>query len=671
MRKILPFLLIASILFTGAKVKEDPKEKTMTKVQDTINRNITLGIRAPEFPQGVDWFNVPRPLTMRGDLKGKIVLIDFWTFCCINCMHVLPDLAKLEKKYPNELVVVGAHSAKFANEKISENIRKSIMRYEVAHPVLNDRDMFLWQQYGVSAWPTLVLVDPRGRLVLQVSGEGNYEALDMAIAELIRIGERDGTVKRGPLELKKESDAMESEMLRFPGKVRAYPDRLIISDSNHNRILVTDLNGQIQEIIGSGEEGWEDGSFSAAQFHHPQGAVLDGDFIYVADTENHLLRRADLKNKTVETIAGTGQKMPGRLVHRKKPYKGLNVPLNSPWDLAVLDGKIYIAMAGAHQIWVYDPNLDSVEQFAGTGAESIKDGPLKSAVFSQPSGITADAEKKLLFVADSEVSAVRMIDLDKKEVRTLVGTGLFDFGDKDGNFDTALFQHGLGVDVSGGKVYFSDTYNDRIKEMDLERKQVKSIFGSGKEGLKDGKGSAAEFYEPGGLSVLGDKIYVADTNNHKIRAADLKTGEVTTLDVRSSDFSRSNTAAKAATTNDRIDETVELPLRSIAGGKDVPLILSVKLPEKFKFTPDAPLNVQMRFASDGKILREEIEKPEKNLPLEESISISGDEKIEIILDIYFCEKKDSALCYFKTVKLIQPLEVKKGGDGEIKIDYAL
>ncbi|MBI4398899.1 MAG: redoxin domain-containing protein [Candidatus Omnitrophica bacterium] len=490
-----------------------------------------LGVRAPEFPQDVDWFNTPHPLGLGKDLKGKVVLIDFWTFCCINCMHVLPDLKRLEKKYSEELVVIGAHSAKFNNEKISENIRKSLMRYEIEHPVFNDHDMILWRASGVSAWPTLLLVDTQGRAVLQVSGEGNYEILDAAIQELIRIGERDGTLKRGVLPLRPEQDQKEAETLRFPGKIRAYPGRLVITDSNHNRIVITDVNGKIEEIIGSGEEGRSDGDFSAAQFHHPQGAILSGDFIYIADTENHLLRRADLKNKIVETIAGTGDGMRTRPMFEGQPQKALRVPLNSPWDVAQLGDFLYIAMAGSHQIWRYDLKKHDIKTYAGTGAESIVDGAIKHSAFSQPSGIVSDGTSRL-YIADSEVSAVRWIDTEKEQVYTLVGTGLFDFGDRDGSFESALFQHGLGVDAAGNKVYFADTYNDRIKELNLETKRVESIFGRGKEGYKDGAAGEAGFFEPGGLSVLDDKIYVADTNNHKIRVCDLKTKQVSTLEIK-------------------------------------------------------------------------------------------------------------------------------------------
>lgn len=664
------FLIICFLLTTGMSKQPAVKGEGMSRIQDAIHRNIQFGVRAPEFPKGLDWFNTPKPLTL-ADLKGKVVLLDFWTFCCINCMHVIPDLKKLEAKYPNELVVVGVHSAKFDNEKISGNIKASILRYELKHPVVNDHEMLLWRQYGVSSWPTIAVLDPEGRVVLQVAGEGNYDILDEAIGELIRIGERDGKLVRGSFELKQESDGMESEMLRFPGKVRAYPDRLIIADSNHNRILVTNLAGEILETIGSGNEGREDGTFAEAQFNHPQGIALDGDFIYIADTENHLLRKADLKNRVVETIAGTGQQALGRY----PGGKALEVPLNSPWDIVKHGDDFYVAMAGAHQIWVYRPKKKAVvEPLAGNGGESIVDGSFRSSAFSQPSGLASDGKNRI-YVADSEVSAVRFIDLKAEEVETLVGTGLFDFGDQDGKFGAARFQHCLGIEVKGDKVYLADTYNDRIKELDLARGKVRSIFGTGKEGFRDGKAGEAQFYEPGGLSVLEDKLYVADTNNHKIRVCDLKTGEVTTLVIRGNVGATGGRPASGERRSPlqslAMTDEVQLFPQSVMSGKSVPISVELGLPKGFKFTPGAPLGIKVKAASGT--WSKSLDDPSKELPARGELAFgqTGKDQLEIFMDVYYCEKEGTT-CYYKSLKLIQPLDVRDtGAGGEIQVKYEM
>ena len=289
--------------------------------------NIREKVRAPEFDGGVGWLNVERPLRLT-DLRSKIVLLDFWTYCCINCMHIIPDLKKLEKKYEKELVVIGVHSAKFLNEKETENIRNAILRYEIEHPVVNDANFKIWQAYGARGWPHLVLIDPEGYFVGETSGEGNYDLLDRTIKQLLQVYQ--GKINPQPIPLALEKNKEAPSILSFPGKILADSQgkRLFISDSNHNRIVITDMNGNVTDIAGIGTIGKKDGSFADAQFHHPQGMVLAENFLYVADTENHLLRRIDLSDRTVKTIAGTGVQALGR----SKGGDALQTALNSPWD---------------------------------------------------------------------------------------------------------------------------------------------------------------------------------------------------------------------------------------------------------------------------------------------------------------------------------------------------
>src|SRR5688572_9768001 len=266
-------------------------------------------VRAPEIQGGRGWLNTDKPLSLAA-LKGKIVLLDFWTYGCINCIHIIPDLKKLEAKYANQLVVIGVHSAKFQNEKETENIRRIILRYEIEHPVYNDSEFAVWQSYGVRAWPTQVLIDPAGYVVGAISGEGNYEVIEQAIGKLVDEFRKRGELNEQPLQLVLERAKVGDLPLAFPGKVLAdaAADRLFIADSNHNRIVVTKLDGTLIETIGTGEAGATDGAFEKATFYRPQGLALAGDSLYVADTENHLIRRVYLKSRTVESIAGTGSK---------------------------------------------------------------------------------------------------------------------------------------------------------------------------------------------------------------------------------------------------------------------------------------------------------------------------------------------------------------------------
>jgi DNA-binding beta-propeller fold protein YncE len=497
--------------------KEPPKNADRRDADPTDRRP-----EAPELDGGVAWLNTAGPLRLK-DLRGKIVLLDFWTLCCINCMHVLPDLAKLEKKYPNELVVIGIHSAKFENEKNTESIRKAILRYEVSHPVVNDADMKIWRTYGSNSWPTLCLIDPEGHVVGATSGEGNYELLDRVIAKLIKVHKEKKTLNEKPLkfQLARGQESGDSPLF-FPGKVLADAagKRLFIADSTHHRIVITDMGGKKIDVAGAGEPGNEDGSFAKARFNDPQGMALQGDLLYVADRKNHQIRVLDLKAQTVKTVAGIG--VQGQ--DREFGGPGRKTGLNSPWDLLLHKGKLYVAMAGHHQIWMMDPEKETIVPYAGSGRETIRDGSLIASCFAQPSGLATD--DKTLWVADSEVSAVRAVPLDGGDaVKTVVGEGLFDFGDVDGQGDKVRLQHALGIAYHDGKLYVADTYNSKIKLLDPVKRTCTTFLGGEPKGWL----ATPLFSEPGGISYADGKLYVADTNAHRIRVVDVKTKTVSTL----------------------------------------------------------------------------------------------------------------------------------------------
>src|SRR5579871_3668049 len=299
-------------------------------------------VRAPEL-NGAAWLNTDHPLTL-ADLKGKLVLLDFWTYCCINCMHVLPDLKYLEEKYAGQpLVVIGVHSAKFENEQDIDNIRNAILRYGITHPVVVDVNHRLWNAYAVRGWPTVVLVDPSGYLLGSVSGEGHREQLDTVIDAALNAYSVAGMLNETPLPVHLESDTIIDTPLSYPGKVLAdeASKRLFISDSGHHRVVIATPDGALLETIGTGTAGADDGSFEEATFHNPQGLALDAehDWLYVADTDNHLLRRLDLKARTVSTVAGTGEQGIGP--NLTAPAR--EQPLNSPWDVCFVDDLLYIA----------------------------------------------------------------------------------------------------------------------------------------------------------------------------------------------------------------------------------------------------------------------------------------------------------------------------------------
>ena len=495
-------------------------------------------IHAPELAGGTDWFNVSAPLSLAA-LRGKVVLLDFWTYGCVNCMHILPDLKRLEQKYGDALVVIGVHSAKFTNERKSDNLRRIIVRYEIEHPVVNDAVFAIWKAYGARAWPTQVLIDPEGYVVATASGEGKADAFDRAIAAVIQVFDERGLIDRTPLPalsevegpalsavegaVSHERERIATSTLAFPGKVLAdeAASRLFIADSNHNRILVAAFDGAIAEAFGE----------DADHFFRPQGLALDregGERLYVADTEHHLVRSIDLASGRITTLAGTGT----QAVWGGAGGVARETALSSPWDLQLHGRLLFVAMAGTHQIWVIDLVRQLAMPYAGSGREARVDGPVDDAAFAQPSGLAiADAT---LFVADAESNIIRAIALPpKNDVRTLAGGDLFEFGDKDGVGDAARLQHPLGVACAGGRVFVADTYNHRIKVLDPTTRRLTAFAGDGEAGHVDGPAGKARFYEPGGISATSDALYVADTNNHAIRKIRLKDAVVETIPIRS------------------------------------------------------------------------------------------------------------------------------------------
>ena len=435
-------------------------------------------------------------------------------------MHLFPDLVRLEKKYPNQVVVLGVHSAKFDNEKDPKSIAKAMQRYELNHPVLNDADRKIWTAYGVEAWPSVGIVDPEGFLVKAYTGQEHiFSEADRVISQLIRIHRANKTLNEKPIYFTKaQAEKAAQSPMWFPGKVLAdgRGERLFIADSTHHRIVITDLEGKKIAIAGTGKAGRDDGSFAKASFNDPQGLALDGDILYVADRKNHLIRALDLRKQTVKTIAGIGRQ--GTDIRRGGA--ALRTGLNSPWGLLLHRGELFIAMAGHHQIWVMDLAKHVVVPFAGSGSENLMDGPRASSCFAQPSGLASDG--RTLYVADSEVSAVRALPLNGMgEVSTLVGTGLFDFGDVDGVGTRARLQHALGIVYVDGKLYVADTYNSKIKVIDPGTGACKTFLGGDKK--------ARLFNEPGGISYANGKLYVADTNAHRIQVIDLESKAVSTL----------------------------------------------------------------------------------------------------------------------------------------------
>ena len=627
-------------------------------------------IRAPELNGARGWLNTDRPLTLSA-LKGKVVLLDFWTYGCINCMHIIPDLKKLEKKYPNELVVIGVHSAKFENEKDTENIRRIVLRYEIEHPIANDADFKIWQAYAVDAWPTRYLIDPAGYVIGRLSGEGGYDALDKAISNSIAEFRKRGELNEAPLKLALEKAKVGDLPLAFPGKILTDEknDRLFIADSDHNRIVVAKLDGTLVDVVGNGMHGMASGSFADSSFSRPQGMALDGDKLYVADTENHLIRRIDLTARTVETIAGTGVQM------REYGLSGpaMKVALNSPWDLQLVGRTLYIAMAGPHQIWKLDLDKMEISTFAGSGREARQDGALAESAFAQPSGLATDG--KTLYVSDAEANIIRAINLGAiPTVRTLVGGDLFDFGDKEGKGDDVRLQHPLGLARWNDKLLIADTYNHRIKLLDPAARTVRVFAGLGKPGQADGP--APSFYEPGGLSVANGKLYVADTNNHAIRVVDLNTRVTKTLPIKGLQPPVANQTAAASDAAPNAEE-IALPPQKIKVG-DNSLLINVGLPAGYHLNPSAPQRYTVTPDPAAKnISIDQANASASNrggqLPIHVPLKITGPGHADVraTFTFVYCREDNTGVCRIKTLQWRAPVEVVNDTNAaaEIKLSY--
>lgn len=464
-------------------------------------------VRAPELIGKGGWLNTGNVDLSLADLRGRIVILDFWTFCCVNCLHVLDELRELEEKHRDTVVIIGVHSPKFVHEAEHQAVVDAVERYGVEHPVLDDPELATWKQYAVRAWPTLVVIDPEGYVVAQHSGEGHAHALEALVAELEAEHGAKGTLRRGDGPYVAPEPVATD--LRFPGKAVVLPGGgFLVSDSTRHQLVEMAADGEtVVRRIGSGERGFGSGasdggapSGGVPSFNEPQGlALLPGGKVVVADTVNHALRSYDPETGAVTTIAGTGRQwMQGQ------PTSGpaLEVSLSSPWDVAWFDGKLWIAMAGVHQLWTYDPGSGTVEAAAGTTNEGIVDGPLREAWFAQPSGLAASADGERLWVADSEGSAVRWVDRDGF-VHTAVGKGLFDFGHRDGDASQALLQHPLGVTaLPDGSVAIADTYNHALRRYDPASGEVTTL--------------ATDLREPSDAVLAGDDVVVVESARHRL-----------------------------------------------------------------------------------------------------------------------------------------------------------
>jgi sugar lactone lactonase YvrE len=577
-------------------------------------------------------------------------------------MHVLPVLGALEqKRKADPVVVIGVHSAKFDGEKGARRVGEAMARMGVAHPVVVDDDHRIWRGYAIRSWPTLVVVRPDGTLAAVAPGEADLDALDAFVQKVLDEARADGTLARRRFELEASPPPPEGA-LAFPGKLVALPDgRLAVSDSGHHRVLLLDGDGHVDRVVGSGLAGLADGSFSAAKLARPQGLAYDSDagILYVADTGNHAIRELSLDRDRVRTIAGTGAL--GRGIPRG-PVAARALPLRSPSDLAVAGDWLLIAMAGAHQVWALNRVDDTIGVLAGSGREAIDDGLFAKATFAQPSGLALAGAR--LYVADSETSAVRYLDLEKGEVKTLVGTGLFAFGDRDGPAAQALLQHPLGVSHGPAGLLVADSYNDKIKRVDETAGTLETWFaGEGELALR----------EPSGLCQLADgRVVVADTNRHRLVVVSPDAAAARVLDVRGAE------APAIADRNGGPESVREIVLPTAhVGAGDATLRVKLAPPDGFDLAERSRLSLHVDaegpFRAPEGDQGFEVQGPRRGVPiLLRAQPGAAEGAIRIRVQAVVCTHGEAAACWPLGARYRIPVRVSLSGlPGAIEASLAL
>ncbi|GAC1344207.1 MAG: hypothetical protein NVSMB23_18850 [Myxococcales bacterium] len=647
-------------------------------------------IHAPDFAFVEAWLNTSRPISMR-ELRGQVVVLDFWTYCCVNCMHVLPVLRDLEERHADDpLVIIGVHSAKFEAEKDAAHIQAAMGRYGVSHPVAVDEDMEVWTRYAIRSWPTLVVVRPDGTLSAVAPGEPDPNLLEAFIARELAEGRRNGTLAAAPLRFGPhgagpQARAVRAGALSYPGKAIAAHDgtgRLFVADSAHHRVLVLDAAGVCIDAIGSGLRGQVAGPFAKAALDDPQGLAhraagddpAGGDALYIADARAHVIWKADLKSRTLLRLAGTG-------ALGRAPLAGtqpaLSTALRSPWDLALAGNTLYAALAGSHQLAALDLRAGTLALVAGTAREALIDGPAETSAWAQPSGLSLAGD--VLYVADSESSAVRALDLASGAVSTLAGgPGLFDFGDQTGPVQPAMLQHPLAVLATPQGVLVADTYNDKLKRFSPDGARLEPFFAES-EGVS--------LAQPAGLAALpGGDVLVADTNHHRLLRVSADGRSARVLEVADAPAWKAGAAGKAAPQAPAqaagwFPAIVQAPAGTgLATGRGR-ILLSLRAPPGFALAAGAPWSAQLEVSRRSDLLglaREALDGTldggaELSIDVEATAAHQDDVDSELLVSLrtVACDAIDHAACFPVHNQFRVPLRLLRSGQPEVRFALPL
>ncbi|GFX66800.1 NHL repeat-containing protein 2 [Trichonephila clavipes] len=542
---------ITTLLETNSKDVSREPERWRNVIHSHIERTLRSprSLKLKNLGGDLDWLNSSKPLSLDGELMNKILVLDFFTYCCINCEHVYPFLQQVEKEFEKnpELVVIGVHSPKFPNEKALDNVKNAVLRNNIKHPVINDPENYLWKTLGIYCWPTVLITSPAHHVLFSLVGEAQIEKLNYFCQQTLNYFKiKNISLNINPHSFMHSEEYRRMNSLLYPSGISTCSSFIIVSDTGHNRLLLLSFDGNVLDIIGSGVIGHKDGSFKDSSFNHPHGSVWwRSNFVFVADTGNNCIRMIDIKAKKVYTVFDGKKSIDNSEGNSEKPFA-------SPWDVCLGQelgsdknelNVLYIAVAGSHQIWAAHLNdlLDNEQQlalkcfsFAGNGTEECRNNTYKGkAGFAQPSGVScSELHPRTLYIADSESSSIRSISLNNGCVKTVAGGGLdpkdlFQYGDKDGSRYDVKLQHPLGICVmEDEKIFITDSYNHKVKLINAKKQECSTIAGSGVKGSKISNSLLeCEFDEPSAICYSTDKelLLITDTNNHNIKMIDQKT----------------------------------------------------------------------------------------------------------------------------------------------------
>ena len=376
------------------------------------------------------------------------------------------------------------------------------------------------------AHPFGIEVDGDGNVYIADTENGRIRKVDAStgiISTIAGTGDQDDGGDGGP--------ATQAHLDGPHGVAFDAAGNLYIADAWSKRIRKVDAaTGTISTIAGTGERGYggDGGPATQAYLNHPRGVAVDGvGNLYIADDDNHRIRKVDAATGTISTLAGTTEVRDGGPATQAHLIHPLGVAVDA-------DGHVYIADTENHRIRRVDASTGTISTFAGTGesGDGGDGGPASQAQLSEPEAVAVDGAGNL-YIADSANQRIRRVDATTGTISTIAGSGHWDYGGDGGPATEAHLRHPRGVAVDGdGNLYISDSGNHCIRKVDAATGTISTIAGTGEWGYSGDGGPAtrAQLGETVGVAVDGDgNVYIADPGSNRIRKVDAATGIISTF----------------------------------------------------------------------------------------------------------------------------------------------